>query len=553
MDLSRFPELFDGSKKRYGTFKPSGLKRADGKVEGRYDWESFPANGDESQMWLDHVNGIQSIGIVPIREDSTVSFGVIDVDQVKSEDEANQILDKMRSWNLPLVPFRSKSGGIHAYLFIDGSAPAKEVKRRLTALSLKLGRPKSSIDIFPVQTKLNADGTGNQINTPYFNYKDQETKRWAIRNYNIKDLIPLEEFLTMKITRVTLKELESIGIKKVSDYPPCMDYYFENKVHEGERDKALLQFGCVARKMHGNDEDKIREEMDNFVTKFFASEEGFDKNQFAKKVSQVMKKRDKADQKDENDIWYVRNNCRQIADLGRCDKVGCRTRKFGLVERSVMVTDYRMIMTNPRRHLLTMVSESGEEVIISMTTDQLWTQNQIAKRCWEEQIKWTWVEKDEFETMKENWFKDMKVIDSYNEGEERLSEFSTILHSFIDEKKGANDITQIDYGYVYRCDKLKRYFWNATSFKHYAKSKYNKSYEMTLGEMLARMCEEEKVKYPDKKDTHKRLIQLHKGYQKYSKRCYSSIILSEIEKRDNESSINNFKQKIGSNEFSTNE
>jgi len=553
MDLSRFPELFDGSKKRYGTFKPSGLKRADGKVEGRYDWESFPANGDESQMWLDHVNGIQSIGIVPIREDSTVSFGVIDVDQVKSEDEANQILDKMRSWNLPLVPFRSKSGGIHAYLFIDGSAPAKEVKRRLTALSLKLGRPKSSIDIFPVQTKLNADGTGNQINTPYFNYKDQETKRWAIRNYNIKDLIPLEEFLTMKITRVTLKELESIGIKKVSDYPPCMDYYFENKVHEGERDKALLQFGCVARKMHGDDEDKIREEMDNFVTKFFASEEGFDKNQFAKKVSQVMKKRDKADQKDENDIWYVRNNCRQIADLGRCDKVGCRTRKFGLVERSVMVTDYRMIMTNPRRHLLTMVSESGEEVIISMTTDQLWTQNQIAKRCWEEQIKWTWVEKDEFETMKENWFKDMKVIDSYNEGEERLSEFSTILHSFIDEKKGANDITQIDYGYVYRCDKLKRYFWNATSFKHYAKSKYNKSYEMTLGEMLARMCEEEKVKYPDKKDTHKRLIQLHKGYQKYSKRCYSSIILSEIEKRDNESSINNFKQKIGSNEFSTNE
>ena len=553
MDLSRFPELFDGSKKRYGTFKPSGLKRADGKVEGRYDWETFPANGDESKMWSDHVNGIQSIGIVPIREDSTVSFGVIDVDQIKSEEEANEVLDKMRGWNLPLVPFRSKSGGVHAYLFIDGSAPAKEIKRRLTALSLKLGRPKNTIDIFPVQTKLNSDGTGNQINTPYFNHTDEETKRWAIRNYNIKDLIPLEEFLKMKITRVTLKELESIGIKKVSDYPPCMDYYFENKVHEGERDKALLQFGCVARKMHGNDEDKIREEMDNFVTKFFASEEGFDKNQFAKKVSQVMKTRDEADRKDENDIYYVRNNCRQIADLGRCDKVACRTRKFGLVEKSVMVTDYRMIMTNPRRHLLTMVNEQGDEVIISMTTDQLWTQNQIAKRCWEEQIKWTWIEPDEFQEMKDNWFKDMKVIDSYNEGEERLSEFSTILHSFIDEKKGANDITQIDYGYVYRCDKLKRYFWNATSFKHYAKSKYNKSYEVTLGEMLARMCEEEKVKHPDKKDTSKRIIQLHKGYQGYTKRCYSSVIMSEIEKRDNGQKINNFKQQMGDNEFSTNE
>jgi len=151
------------------------------------------------------------------------------------------------------------------------------------------------------------------------------------------------------------------------------------------------------------------------------------------------------------------------------------------------------------------LNEQGEEVIISMTTDQLWTQNQIAKRCWEEQIKWTWVESDEFQTMKDQWFNDMKVIDSYDEGEERLSEFSTILHAFIDEKKGANDITQIDYGYVYRCDKVKRYFWNATSFKHYAKAKYNKSYETTLGEMLARMCEEEKVKHADKKDAGKRL------------------------------------------------
>jgi hypothetical protein len=71
--------------------------------------------------------------------------------------------------------------------------------------------------------------------------------------------------------------------------------------------------------------------------------------------------------------------------------------------------------------------------------------------------------------------------------------------------------------------------------------------------MLARMCEEEKVKHPDKKDTSKRIIQLHKGYQGYTKRCYSSVILSEIEKRDNGQKINNFKQQMGDNEFSTNE
>ena len=552
MDLSRFSELFDGSKNKYGIFKPSGLKRSDGKVEGRYDWKEFPADGNELPMWQDHINGKESIGMVPIRKDSTCSFGVIDVDKIASPEEANKVLEIIKSWNLPFTPFRSKSGGVHAYLFIDGSVQAKELKQRLTALSLKLGRPKNTIDIFPVQTRLSEDGKGNQINMPYFDYKNEDSpKRWAIKNYNINDLIPLEEFLTMPITKITLKELQEVGIKKISDYPPCMDYYFENKVHEGERDKALLQFGCVARKMFGEDEDKIRDAMSKFMTDHFASNDGFDSNQFAKKVSQTMKQRDKEDRKDEEDIWQVRNVCKQIADLGHCDKVGCRSRKFGLVEKSVMVTDYRMIMTNPRRHLLTMVNESGDEVIISMTTDQLWTQNQIAKRCWEEQISWTYVEPDEFQQMKDDWFKNMKVIDSYNEGEERLSEFATILNAFIDEKKGANDMTQIEYGYVYRCDKLKRYFWNATSFKHYAKNKYNKSYELTLGEMLARMCEEEKTKYPDKGDIHRRQIQLHKGYQGYTKRCYSSVTLGDIKERDNSVKIQAFKKQLNSNEFST--
>ena len=65
------------------------------------------------------------------------------------------------------------------------------------------------------------------------------------------------------------------------------------------------------------------------------------------------------------------------------------------------------------------------------------------------------------------------------------------------------------------------------------------------------MCEEEKIKYPDKKDSSKRIIQLHKGYQGYTKRCYSSVLLNEIKDRDNSKNIQTFKQGIGDNEFST--
>ena len=553
MDLSRFLELFDGSKRKYGIFKPSGLKRADGKVEGKYDWKEFPKDGNELPIFTDHINGLASIGIVPIREDSTCSYGCIDIDKIKSVEEANEVLAKIKLWNLPFVPFKSKSGGIHAYLFIDGSVPAKELKTKLTQLSLKLGRPKDTIDIFPAQTKINNDGTGSQINVPYFNAKDTGLeRRWAIKDYDMNNLLTLEQFLKLPITRITPAELLKVGFKEISDYPPCMDYYFENKVGEGQRDKALLQFGCVARKIYGDDEDKIRDAMHDFAEKYFLSNDAFSNKEFATKVSQVMKKRDVVDQKDADDIWQYRNNCRQIADLGHCDKVGCRTRKYGLVDKVVMVTDYRMVMTMPRRHLLTMVNEQGDEVIVSMTTDQLWTQNTIAKRCWEENIQWTMLPADEFQVMKDNWFTIMKVVDSYNEGEERLSEFFTILSAFIDEKKGANDITQIDYGYVFKSDETKRYFWSATAFKHYAKTKYNKSYELTLGEILARLCEEEKTKYSDKKDSHKRIIQLHKGFKEYTKRCYSSIDLAIIQPRDNGPSIEQFKKEMRTNEFTPN-
>ena len=550
MDFSRFLELFDGSKRKYGIFKPSGLKRADGKVEGKYDWKEFPKDGSELSLFKDHINGVHSIGIVPIREDSTCSYGCIDVDKIKSVEEANEVLAKIKSWNLPFVPFKSKSGGVHAYLFIDGSVPAKELKTKLTQLSLKLGRPKNTIDIFPVQTKLNSDGTGNQINVPYFNAKDTgPERRWAIKDYDMNNLLTVEEFLKMHINRITPADLLKVGFKEISDNAPCIDYYLDNKVGEGERDKALLQYGCVMRKKFDGDEDKIRDAMHDFSENYFLSKDGFSSKEFATKVSQVMKKRDVVDQKDETDIWQVRNNCRQIADLGHCDKVGCRTRKFGLVEKVVMVTDYRMIMTNPRRHLLTMVNEQGEEIIISMTTDQLWTQNAIAKRCWEEQVQWTHLPSDEFQTMKDGWFSIMKVIDSYDEGEERLAEFFAILNAFIDEKRGANDITQLDYGMVYKSDKNHRYFWNATSFKQYAKTKYNKSYELTLGEILARICEEEKNKFPDKKDSHRRLLQLHKGYESYKSRCYSSIDITGIVPRDNADKIDNFKKELRTNEF----
>jgi hypothetical protein len=77
------------------------------------------------------------------------------------------------------------------------------------------------------------------LNVPYFNAKDTgPERRWAIKDYDMNDLYTLEEFLQMPIKKITPEELFKIGNKFTSDYPPCMDYYFENNVGEGERDKV---------------------------------------------------------------------------------------------------------------------------------------------------------------------------------------------------------------------------------------------------------------------------------------------------------------------------
>lgn len=53
----------------------------------------------------------------------------------------------------------------------------------------------------------------------------------------------------------------------------------------------------VLQERFTEDEEKIRNDMHEFVEKHFQSKDGFNAKEFATKVSQVMKKKDVVDQK----------------------------------------------------------------------------------------------------------------------------------------------------------------------------------------------------------------------------------------------------------------
>jgi hypothetical protein len=76
--LEQLKQLFQGSLTYYGESKPTGQKKPNGKAEYKSWINQRPIT---DQDWQDHIDGTRHIGTVPIRDDSTCGWGVIDVDR----------------------------------------------------------------------------------------------------------------------------------------------------------------------------------------------------------------------------------------------------------------------------------------------------------------------------------------------------------------------------------------------------------------------------------------------------------------------------------------
>ena len=81
-------------------------------------------------------------------------------------------LNIIQEKELPLIPIKSKSGGLHLYVFTKQLVKAKIIKDFLEEVLFLFKLPINT-EIFPKQTKLGDDTDGNKlngnfINLPYF-------------------------------------------------------------------------------------------------------------------------------------------------------------------------------------------------------------------------------------------------------------------------------------------------------------------------------------------------------------------------------------------------
>ena len=170
--MEEFKSIFEGLDVAYGQHQSEG-KRADGKQEGK---SYIVKKLITEELWSDHLRGKgPSLGIIPIMADNTSKWGCIDIDTYPID--YNKIIHTVRKLKLPLIPCRSKSGGLHLFLFFKNPVSAKLVREKLREVASGLGY--SSVEVFPKQSTILIEkgDLGNFLNLPYYNARN--TTRYA--------------------------------------------------------------------------------------------------------------------------------------------------------------------------------------------------------------------------------------------------------------------------------------------------------------------------------------------------------------------------------------
>ena len=315
--VSEFMSLFKGLDRAYGLFEIIDERESDGKKLGKVKSVHGPVT---SVLWELHLAGRQGLGIVPIQDDGTTYFGAIDID-VYSDLDHRAVLSKIDQANLPLIATRSKSGGLHVWIFLAEPIPAKTVRSKLQEAAALLGF--GSSEIFPKQTELlgSRGDIGNWINMPYFG--DQ---RWAV-TLQSERVDPASFIASAKLKRVGLEALvatvSKVGVLRTYDFrdgPPCLQHLAAKGIPTGQRNKGLYNLGVYAKKAFPEDWQRRIEQYNSHYLRPPLSA-----GEVAELIRSVGRK----------DYQYT---CRDSPCANHCNVSVCRTRKFGVGKNSGLPT-----------------------------------------------------------------------------------------------------------------------------------------------------------------------------------------------------------------------
>lgn len=269
----------------------------------------------DADLMLSHLNGEFGVGICPVMTDGKCHLGAIDIDYYKGK--IRKMLDIIRDYQLPLVPFRSKSGGLHCYLFLSRGVSAKTIRDTLSLIikvfSLDKMYGEEKVEVFPKQDKVTEDGFGSSITLPYFNAEEPYTYLLDLDGNEV----PFEEALNQIQKRFTTIEAvrEALENLPYNDAPPCLQRILLSGLVGGEdtgRNNFLFSFALYASKKYGLEgfASYVRELNNSF-------ECPIEESAVESTIASIKSK----------EYSY---RCKDIPCNGFCDKSLCKKREFGL-------------------------------------------------------------------------------------------------------------------------------------------------------------------------------------------------------------------------------
>ena len=310
IDEQRFLQIFKGKNNTYvrnelPKTRPQEGEKIKTKItnnEGKVDKE----------LLSHHLLGDFGVGICPVNAEGKCYFGVIDIDMYKPK--IKRVLHFIKEYQLPLLPFRSKSGGLHVYLILTKSVSAKTMRETLNNISyyfsLDMLYGKGKVEVFPKQDK--AEGFGSSITLPYFNCENPYTYLLDLDGNQVefKDAL---EYIQKHLTTI---EAVKDALEKLpyNDAPPCIQRILLSEEVGGEdtgRNNFLFSFAVYAKKKYGAGFESYVEAINS---SFESPLEGAVVDQTCASVR-------------DNEYIY---KCKDIPCNGFCNKTECKKREFGL-------------------------------------------------------------------------------------------------------------------------------------------------------------------------------------------------------------------------------
>ena len=304
----------------FGEFKPHA-KQFSEKVTG----SARTIKGTPTiERYQAHLEGKTGLGIVPLNSDSQCKFCVIDFDTY-SDKARLDIISICNSNGLPFVPFLSKSGGLHLYLFMRDFVPASQVtnivtrlitKSGLTYIQREHGDPNATLEIFPKQTihRNTTEAQGNWINLPYFDCRSNKTGMYSDNSIAsledaIEHCVTLSDTLTLDYLEDLLKNLPN------GQVPPCLQIIEAlQPTLTSNRNNYLFNLGIMLRKRYPNDFEHLLYQANANL------KNPLDDSELASTIIASLTK----------DSATYTYRCSSSPSVDFCDKEECKTREFGI-------------------------------------------------------------------------------------------------------------------------------------------------------------------------------------------------------------------------------